>query len=163
MELKKEEFWALNDVSFEVQKGEALGVIGHNGAGKSTILKHLSGIMRPTSGTVEVHGRLSALIEVGAGFHQDLTGRENVFLNGVILGMSRNEIRRKFDEIVDFSGLRPFIDTPVKRYSSMGRWVSVAAHAEPDILVIDGVPASATTIPGTRHQRCVRFLGTGRP
>ena len=142
IELKKEEFWALNDVCFEIQRGEAVGVIGHNGAGKSTILKHLSGIMRPTSGSVEVHGRLSALIEVGAGMHQDLTGRENVFLNGVILGMSRDEIRRKFDEIVDFSGLRPFIDTPVKRYSSgmharLG--FSVAAHMEPDILVIDEV------------------------
>jgi lipopolysaccharide transport system ATP-binding protein len=142
LELKEEEFWAIDDVSFEVGKGEALGVIGHNGAGKSTILKHLNGIMRPTSGSVEVHGRLSALIEIGAGFHPDLTGRENVFLNGVILGMSRSEIRRKFDEIVDFAGLRSFIDTPVKRYSSgmharLG--FSVAAHMEPDILVIDEV------------------------
>jgi ABC-type polysaccharide/polyol phosphate transport system ATPase subunit len=142
MALKKEEFWALNDVCFEIQKGEAVGVIGHNGAGKSTILKHLSGIMRPTSGTVEVCGRLSALIEVGAGFHPDLTGRENVFLNGVILGMSRSEIRRKFDEIIEFAGLKEFVDTPVKRYSSgmharLG--FSIAAHLEPDILVIDEV------------------------
>lgn len=136
------EFWALQDVSFEVKKGEAFAIIGHNGAGKSTILKHLNGIMKPTSGEVRVAGRLSALIEVGAGFHQDLTGRENVFLNGVILGMSRQEIRRKFDEIVEFAGMGPFIDTPVKRYSSgmharLG--FSVAAHLEPDILVIDEV------------------------
>lgn len=141
-ELKNEEFWALNDISFEIRKGEAVGIIGHNGAGKSTMLKHLSGIMRPTSGKIVVNGRLSALIEVGAGFHHDLTGRENIFLNGVILGMSRAEIRRKFDEIVDFCGLAEFIDTPVKRYSS-GMYArlgfSVAAHMEPDILVIDEV------------------------
>lgn len=141
-ELKEQEFWALRDINFEITKGEAVGIIGHNGAGKSTMLKHLSGIMKPTRGNIEVNGRLSALIEVGAGFHQDLTGRENVFLNGVILGMSRAEIRRKFDEIVDFSGLRDFIDTPVKRYSS-GMFArlgfAVAVHMEPDILVIDEV------------------------
>ncbi len=140
--LKQREFWSLNDVSFEIKKGEAVAIIGHNGAGKSTMLKHLSGVLRPTSGTVEVNGRLAALIEVGAGFHQDLTGRENVYLNGVILGMSRAEVQRKFDEIVEFSGLSEFIDTPVKRYSS-GMYArlgfSVAAHLEPEILIIDEV------------------------
>jgi len=136
------DFWALKDINFEVRKGEALGVVGHNGAGKSTMLKHLAGIMVPTKGRIEVDGRLSALIEVGAGFHPDLTGRENVFLNGVILGMTRGEVARKFDEIVEFSGLATFIDTPVKRYSS-GMYArlgfSVAAHLDPDILVIDEV------------------------
>jgi homopolymeric O-antigen transport system ATP-binding protein len=140
--LAPQEFWVLNDITFEVKKGETLGIIGHNGAGKSTMLKHLSGIMVPTRGSIEVRGRLSALIEVGAGFHPDLTGRENVFLNGVILGMTRAEVKRKFDEIVDFAGLDEFIDTPVKRYSS-GMFArlgfSVAAHLEPDILIIDEV------------------------
>jgi lipopolysaccharide transport system ATP-binding protein len=140
--LAPEEFWVLNDVSFELRRGETLGIIGHNGAGKSTMLKHLSGIMEPTRGSVQVNGRLSALIEVGAGFHPDLTGRENVYLNGVILGMTRSEVKRKFDEIVEFAGLEDFIDTPVKRYSS-GMFArlgfSVAAHLEPDILVIDEV------------------------
>src|SRR2546423_2981302 len=140
--LRPQEFWVLNDVTFDLRKGETVGIIGHNGAGKSTMLKHLSGIMQPTRGSIEVNGRLSALIEVGAGFHPDLTGRENVFLNGVILGMTRNEVKRRFDEIVDFAGLAEFIDTPVKRYSS-GMFArlgfSVAAHLEPDILVIDEV------------------------
>lgn len=136
------EFWALNDVNLEVRHGETLGVIGHNGAGKSTMLKHLAGIMTPTSGRIDVKGKLAALIEVGAGFHQDLTGRENVYLSGAILGMGRAEVTRKFDAIVDFSGMSEFIDMPVKRYSS-GMWArlgfAVAAHLEPEILVIDEV------------------------
>lgn len=141
-ELQEKEFWALKDVSFQVKRGEALGIIGPNGAGKSTILKLLSGIMRPNKGEIKVNGRLSALIEVGAGFHQDLTGRENVYLNGAILGMKRIEIDRKFDEIVEFSGLEEFVDTPVKRYSS-GMYArlgfSVAAHLDPDVLLVDEV------------------------
>ncbi len=141
-QLSDGDFWALREVSFEVQRGEAFGIIGSNGAGKSTILKLLSGIMKPTHGSVHVNGRLSALIEVGAGFHQDLTGRENVYLNGTILGMRREEIRRRFDEIVAFSGLDDFIDTPVKRYSS-GMYArlgfAVAAHVEPELLIVDEV------------------------
>jgi ABC-type polysaccharide/polyol phosphate transport system ATPase subunit len=140
--LEESEFWGLQDISFEVQRGESVAVIGHNGAGKSTLLTHLSGLLQPTRGTITVNGRLSALIEVTAGFHPDLTGRENVFLNGAILGMSRKEVQSKFDEIVEFSGLADFIDTPVKRYSS-GMFArlgfSVAAHMEPEILIIDEV------------------------
>jgi len=136
------EFWALQDISFQVKKGEALGIIGSNGAGKSTMLKLLSGIMKPTEGSMTVNGTLSALIEVGAGFHADLTGRENIFLNGTILGMKKERIKEKFDEIVEFSGLADFIDTPVKRYSS-GMYArlgfSVAAHVDPEILVVDEV------------------------
>jgi lipopolysaccharide transport system ATP-binding protein len=135
-------FWALQDVSFQVQAGEILGIIGPNGAGKSTILKLLSRVTRPTSGSVETRGRLAALIELGAGFHPDLTGRENVFLNGAILGLRRDEIRRRFDAIVDFAGIEPFIDTPIKRYSS-GMYVrlafAIAAHVEADLLLVDEV------------------------
>jgi ABC-type polysaccharide/polyol phosphate transport system ATPase subunit len=141
-ELAEREFWALRDVSFTLERGEAFGIIGGNGAGKSTMLKLLTGIMRPTHGSISVSGRLSALIEVSAGFHYDLTGRENIFLNGAILGMSREEIRQRFDAIVEFSGLEEFIDTPVKRYSS-GMYArlgfSVAAHVDPDVLLVDEV------------------------
>lgn len=138
----KREFWALQDVSFEVNRGEAFGIIGPNGAGKSTMLKLLSRVMKPTRGSFHVNGRVSALIELAAGFHQDLTGRENVYLYGSIMGMSKREIAAKFDDIVDFSGLAEFIDTPVKRYSS-GMYArlgfAVAAHVNPDILLVDEV------------------------
>jgi lipopolysaccharide transport system ATP-binding protein len=136
--------WALRDISFEVQRGEVLGVIGRNGAGKSTLLKLLSRITYPSKGRIEILGRVSSLLEVGTGFHPELTGRENVYLNGTILGMTRKEIDRKFDEIVDFSGVEKFLDTPVKRYSSGMRVrlaFSVAAHLEPEILLIDEVLA----------------------
>lgn len=139
-----EEFWALKDVSFEVKLGETLGIIGRNGAGKSTLLKVLSRITEPTKGRVTLHGRVASLLEVGTGFHPELTGRENIFLNGAILGMRRDEIRRKFDEIVAFAETEKFLDTPVKRYSS-GMYVrlafAVAAHLEPEILVVDEVLA----------------------
>ena len=141
---RRETFWALRDVSFQVERGETLGIIGHNGAGKSTILKLLSGITTPTSGRMVINGRLSALIEVGSGFHPELTGRENIFLNGAILGMRRSEIANKLDRIVDFAGVRPFLDVPVKRFSS-GMYVrlgfSIAAHLDPDILLLDEVLA----------------------
>jgi lipopolysaccharide transport system ATP-binding protein len=141
-DLQDQEFWAVHDVSFEVGPGEALGIIGPNGAGKSTILKLLSRILKPTRGRCEVRGRVGALIEVAAGFHPDLTGRENVFLQGAIMGMKRSEIARKFDEIVEFAGVGEFIDTQVKRYSSgmnarLG--FSIAAHLDPDVLLIDEV------------------------
>ena len=136
--------WALQDINFEVQKGEVLGVIGKNGAGKSTLLKVLSKVTGPSKGSVKVNGRVASLLEVGTGFHPELTGRENIYLNGAILGMTRGEIKRKFDEIVDFSGVQKYIDTPVKRYSS-GMYVrlafAVAAHLEPEILIVDEVLA----------------------
>lgn len=136
--------WAVKDVSFELQPGEALGIIGPNGAGKTTILKLLSRVTSPTSGELVVNGRFSALIELGAGFHQDLTGRENIFLNGTILGMQRSEIKAKFDEIVEFAGIEKFLDTPVKRYSS-GMYArlgfAIAAHIDPQVLLVDEVLA----------------------
>jgi lipopolysaccharide transport system ATP-binding protein len=139
-----QEIWALNDISFEVKKGEVLGIIGRNGAGKSTILKILSNITKPTRGKAWINGRVGSLLEVGTGFHPELTGRENIFLNGAILGMKKAEIERKFDEIVAFAEIERFIDTPVKRYSS-GMYVrlafAVAAHLEPEILIIDEVLA----------------------
>jgi lipopolysaccharide transport system ATP-binding protein len=142
--LDGEWFWALRDISFDVQQGEVLGIIGRNGAGKSTLLKILSRVTTPTRGVVKIKGRIASLLEVGTGFHQELTGRENIYLNGAILGMTKAEVRRKFDEIVDFSGLEKFIDTPVKRYSS-GMYVrlafAVAAHLEPEILLVDEVLA----------------------
>ena len=138
------DFWALQDINFSVEKGEAIGIIGKNGAGKSTLLKILSKITKPTHGRIEMEGRVASLLEVGTGFHNELSGRENIFLNGTILGMKKDEIRKKFDDIVEFSGVGKFIETPVKRYSS-GMKVrlafSVAAHLEPEILIIDEVLA----------------------
>jgi lipopolysaccharide transport system ATP-binding protein len=156
--LRDREFWAVKDVSFKVERGEALGIIGPNGAGKSTILKLLSKILKPNKGTIRINGRLSALIEIGAGFHPDFTGRENIFLNGAILGMSKDEIKRKMDDIIEFSGLTDFIDTPVKRYSS-GMYArlgfSVAAHVDPEILLVDEVLSVGDF---TFQHKCIRKM-----
>ncbi|MGH9947777.1 MAG: ABC transporter ATP-binding protein [Pyrinomonadaceae bacterium] len=161
-----DEIWALKNVSFNVNQGEVLGIIGRNGAGKSTLLKILSRVTAPTSGEARVKGRIASLLEVGTGFHPELTGRENVFLNGAILGMTKAEIRKKFDEIVDFSGFANFIDTPVKRYSS-GMWVrlafAVAAHLDPEILIVDEVLAVGDA---AFQERCLgkmeKVAGDGR-
>ena len=140
----KEIFWALRNISFSIEQGDRIGIVGSNGAGKSTLLKILSRITEPTYGEVKVRGRMASLLEVGTGFHPELTGRENIFLNGAILGMKQNEIRSQFDEIVDFAGIEKFLDTPVKRYSS-GMYVrlgfAIAAHLEPEILIVDEVLA----------------------
>lgn len=153
-----EEFWALKDVSFEIRQGDVVGIIGRNGAGKSTLLKILSRITDPTAGRITVNGRVASLLEVGTGFHNELTGRENIFLNGAILGMSKAEIKRKFDEIVAFSEVEKFLDTPVKRYSS-GMYVrlafSVAAHLEPEILIVDEVLAVGDT---QFQQKCLEKI-----
>ena len=156
----REEFWALKDVSFEVQEGDAIAIIGRNGAGKSTLLKILSRITEPTRGRIRIRGRVSSLLEVGTGFHPELTGRENIFLNGAILGMTRLEIKRKFDEIVAFAEIERFLNTPVKRYSS-GMYVrlafAVAAHLEPEIMVVDEVLAVGDA---AFQQRCLAKMGT---
>lgn len=140
----EEEFWALSDVSFDINEGDRVGIIGSNGAGKSTLLKILSRITEPTQGSIQIKGRLASLLEVGTGFHHELTGRENIYLNGAILGMKKNEIDKHFDAIVDFAGIERFLDTPVKRYSS-GMYVrlgfAIAAHLEPEILIVDEVLA----------------------
>jgi lipopolysaccharide transport system ATP-binding protein len=155
----QEEFWALKDVSFEVKQGDRVGIIGRNGAGKSTLLKILSRITEPTNGRIGIKGRIASLLEVGTGFHPELTGRENIFLNGAILGMSQVEMKRKFDEIVDFAEVEKFLDTPVKRYSS-GMYVrlafAVAAHLEPEILIVDEVLAVGDA---QFQKKCINKMG----
>jgi lipopolysaccharide transport system ATP-binding protein len=152
-------YWALKDVSFEVKRGEVLGIIGRNGAGKSTLLKILSRVTRPTHGRARVHGRVGSLLEVGTGFHPELTGRENIYLNGAILGMTKAEIKRRFHEIVEFAEVELFLDTPVKRYSSgmyMRLAFSIAAHLEPEILLVDEVLAVGDT---AFQQKCIGKMG----
>jgi lipopolysaccharide transport system ATP-binding protein len=153
-----ERIWALKDVSFEVQPGEVVGIIGRNGAGKSTLLKLLSRITEPTTGRIDLYGRVGSLLEVGTGFHPELTGRDNIYLNGAILGMSRHEITRRFDEIVAFAEIEAFLDTPVKRYSS-GMYVrlafAVAAHMEPEILIVDEVLAVGD---GSFQKKCLKKM-----
>lgn len=154
-----QEFWALRDVSFDVKQGEVLGVVGHNGAGKSTLLKLLSRITDPTEGSASIHGRVASLLEVGTGFHEELSGRDNVYFSGSILGMPRGEIARRFDEIVEFAGVREFIDTPIKRYSSgmkLRLGFAVAAHLEPEILIVDEVLAVGDA---AFQKRCVEKMG----
>ncbi len=146
--LRRKEFWAVDDVSFELRKGETLGIIGPNGAGKTTLLKMLNGIVLPDKGSLRIKGRVGALIQVGAGFHPQLTGRENIYINGAILGMGKREIDKKFDAIVEFADIGDFLDTPVKHYSS-GMFVrlgfAVAVHCEPEILLVDEVLAVGDT------------------
>jgi len=158
--MRQVDFWALKNVSFQINQGEVVGIIGRNGAGKSTLLKILSRITVPTEGRICINGRTASLLEVGTGFHQELTGRENIFLNGAILGMTRAEIIRKFDEIVEFSGVEEFLDTPVKRYSS-GMYVrlafAVAAHLEPEILIVDEVLAVGDA---AFQKKCLGKMGT---
>jgi len=145
---EKEEFWALKDISFSIDEGDRIGIVGHNGAGKSTLLKILSRITEPTTGQIKINGRIASLLEVGTGFHPELTGRENIFLNGAILGMGKSEIKQSFDAIVDFAAVEKFLDTPVKRYSS-GMYVrlgfAIAAHLNPEILIVDEVLAVGDT------------------
>src|SRR5690606_30186526 len=151
--------WALNDINFQVEQGQAVGIIGRNGAGKSTLLKLLSRVTKPTTGSIKYKGRIASLLEVGTGFHPEMTGRENIYLNGAILGMTRREIKRKFDEIVDFAGVERYIDTPVKRYSS-GMYVrlafAVAAHLESEILIVDEVLAVGDT---EFQKKCLGKMG----
>lgn len=157
-----EEFWALKDVSFKIEEGDRFGIIGRNGAGKSTLLKILSRIIEPTAGEIKIRGKISSLLEVGTGFHPELTGRENIFLNGAILGMSKKEIIRKFDEIVEFAEIEKFLDTPVKRFSS-GMYTrlgfSIAAHLDPHVLILDEVLAVGDFMFQTKCLKKMKELG----